>query len=795
MDVFSLKPGHMNSINIILMVILIVLVLVIIIFLTINGMGIGKLTNDASSGTNLGTIRPNKPSIIEPNVGFNAENIAQSKLILLQDTSIGAVGSNRMLNNSTGTTFLDFHGARNVLSRMNTTYPNDIDNIKMQDIISSKLNNENDGNGNGGGSGGGGGEDDTTEGGNDGDGGLPEAPEAEMLQLSLKSRQTKAQSVDGTIKISNWLNDGDVFYTLLELLTRGLLYVISEQRRLVKYNREKMAIISPKEQNKNQKLVRCIALSEVLIVRLHDNLSLFEDDKLPWGKNLGAFVVALPRFLSAYLLTYNAVYYSEASQVLRAIIQSPIEFLKSEMYSMYSLNFIMAYLLGEQYADFSDMSEIMSNDDYHSAIGMLNLKVESVKNKDGMHTDYSYLVGGSVRFDVLEGLTSDWIRAYTQMDNIFKLSNVNLPTDEWKIVRNIIQHPRIPYGIMGLSGVTNSLRQDLNKQSNYGIRVMPYISYLRYFTSKHSFAVRGVRAEQTLYRYNSKYNNLLPYWLHVRSVYTYNQTYSVKFPNFGFILPQSLTVSDDSPPPKLTVDPKNFIVNDIDELFTSSFDDFDNLKPSESNDRLKSRANIVLGKKTLDMSAVLQYKHYGLLWQTYKVENIPEYGTYTVNELLIVDSYLEVIRQIITIFNEDSNPLSFYGVIQDHSSVNVINYSKNLNKYTIESNSNARFETKFDLKNNRVTTVKLDTNNSDDLKKSPKLYMPMNPNTSTAIVFAYDEENSTIAIIDNDQVQVIASVSDAITIEMPSISFKHKNKLESRSFNNHPNVLQYNLKT
>lgn len=236
----------------------------------------------------------------------------------------------------------------------------------------------------------------------------------------------------------------------------------------------------------------------------------------------------------------------------------------------------------------------------------------------------------------------------------------------WNKCKEIIAHPSIGYSSMSIYGRNKNLDFITYKNSPYGIKVLPFGKYLRYFTEKYQFSAKGLTTWFAFYESDKTNYTQALHWTHYRNVHTVNSSEELKFPDPGFIC--------------------NAKVNSLIEL-----------KPN-SDELVKAF------KTTNAKSFVFKFMNYGILWQAYSIN---EFGDFTVCELIVIDSNTNNINISLLVINRSSEDLVYYSV---NGKCSIDEYRKTLSPFKISANSMKPFSTVFNLNENYVETQEKSVN-------------------------------------------------------------------------------------
>lgn len=397
----------------------------------------------------------------------------------------------------------------------------------------------------------------------------------------------------------------------------------------------------------------CIQIAEDFMVKYHDRLMDvgIEPKQPPWGTHWYEFSVSSTAMLAYYLLLPKPKLSTFASDLILTIIDNPIQSLGYNRAGVNAVYLTGPYLLAKYMND--DLVDVLDSFKYKYTFNYISKPIRRDKDADGMHIDMTFLFySGVVAYYYLETLDSYITNYY------YKLDSEITPTliDTWKQVLPILRHKTIDVAALGVTGRMNTLEIPIEPTSPYGIKVIPFQRYLRYFTKDYQFSVRGQVPWLCYYESDPTNYSQAMYWVQYRTVHTKNSSKSLKFPDAGFICDSSIT--------------------DLIEI--------------------KTTANRLGFKPTDAESFVLAYGRYGILWQKYIIS---KFGSQQVTELIVVDSILNVIT-IDVIIETTSETTVFYSSLDE---VSIEEYRTNLTPLPVDSNTH--YKTTFDLEKGTVKTI------------------------------------------------------------------------------------------
>lgn len=178
-------------------------------------------------------------------------------------------------------------------------------------------------------------------------------------------------------------------------------------------------------------------------------------------------------------------------------------------------------------------NEILKDSSYLRVLSFIKGQYNQVETgKPGLHRDESFINKyGMLDFSKLERLNSLECNYFYALDTLItenKLQNA------WQNVSNIIFHPSIPIYTPGFYGKPTSLSIP-NKPTTprYGIEILPFGRFIRYYTDKFQFNATCLLPNTTFNKNTSK--NDIYYQSFYRNVHTSNFDVNLKYPDVNFI--------------------------------------------------------------------------------------------------------------------------------------------------------------------------------------------------------------------------------------------------------------------
>lgn len=437
---------------------------------------------------------------------------------------------------------------------------------------------------------------------------------------------------------TDWNTNKSAFGKMCSMLTDGLAYVI--------HHGGLFGTAADREAVNNARLV--IAVTENFINRFQDKIDTVTKS---WGSGCVTPVCDITAVLAHYLLLEQSASMKDAVvDMILNLIKSPtmtLNVVASDRVQIVRLAapWIMAmYLKG-------DVETAEASSGYKTATDNVKIQVRHKKSDTGTHMDHSYHNGNRVDFDYLARLCDPKITFFYGFDG--KL--LNTPLSEWTVVKNIIMHPTVKCGNSGILGISNVLSCDANVSSEYGIKVMPFSGYIRYFTKDWQFSVRAQKEHLAFYVANDAVNDMAQYWVQYRNVHHAKILSAAKFPDVGFISKTSQ--------------------NALTKLSLPTGTDVKEFMPTK-----------------VSKSFVAAYKHFGVMYQEYEIS---EFGKFNVTELIVMNTTAQTVQVMVKITNNETVELTYYGA--------------KLVKNAIPASATKSFVTNMSMANGAVETKELTT--------------------------------------------------------------------------------------
>lgn len=406
---------------------------------------------------------------------------------------------------------------------------------------------------------------------------------------------------------TGWDTDEKTLSTMCKMLTEGLRYAHGVFKGR-----------SSLERARNARLV--LAVTENFIIRYKIKLGTKTKPLTgaPWGTDWKVFSIDSTCMLAHYLLLgESAALKREAVDLILSLIQSPINpFGTPTSERSIILRLVGPWILAKYLNGEGDAAADTA--DYKNAMDQAKVVVRHVNTEKGTHMDHSFFernLGAFYKY--LESMCDDKALYYYGFDT--KL--VQTPVAEWNAVKSILLHPTVKFGNVGLLGRTQQLKCDTYDESKYGIQVMPFSGYIRYFTKDRQFNARAQIKTLAYYESDKNVNNMGQYWVQYRNVHSSASTDEVKFPDIGFINKAAQTQRIVLPLLNENVDTQTYV-------------------PKNAK------------------SFVAAYKHFGVMYQEYEIE---EFGDFVVYELIVINARTKVVDVKLKIVNKEAAELNYCG--------------------------------------------------------------------------------------------------------------------------------------
>lgn len=357
---------------------------------------------------------------------------------------------------------------------------------------------------------------------------------------------------------------------------------------------------------------------EQFIERYDAEMRKLASSKKPfWGKDWFPFSITSTILLAYYLLLPLDSRLKQrqiAAKLILYIIPNPNQSLLYPRSNIYSIAMAGPWLVAHN--ELNTLPEARKNIAFLKTIDYLKFNIVENMKDEGLHRDMSYYAHNLIFSPgILLGIDSPLLQTIL----------VTSPSEDYRILfgkllrlKEILHHPTIPRTLLGCNNRSDSLLGLTSKSSPLGIKVLPISKFLRYYTERFYFAVRGQCHWLGFYESDIVHNANAQYWVQYRSrqsIFTPASTRSIH--NRGFIQKASTTKA------------KIFMPESTSQIYF----------PKSAK------------------SFVMQYKQYGLCYQEY---TIPEFGNYTVTELIRIDSNTEIIVLTVRIENRETEALYYY---------------------------------------------------------------------------------------------------------------------------------------
>lgn len=371
----------------------------------------------------------------------------------------------------------------------------------------------------------------------------------------------------------------------------------------------------------------------------------------PWGGNWYQFSITSTAMLAYYLLLpINGAARATAIRLIGTLIVNPKLSLGwardgSNMILMSGPWLLAKYLNGT-------LAAALESREYRDVVDSLSIKFTVDALANGLHLDYSYVAHNSI---VAPGYYTSMVSPLTLYFYKLDPQIVSSPERLYANIKRIIFHESIPIGPIGYCGRANDMHSRLSElEADHGIRVMPFARFLRMFTPKCQFAVRGMRMNLGCYEADQTTDNTAQYWIQYRNVHTAASSTKCVWPNFGFI-------HRADKPEQLVVLPSRATTTEI-------------YYPTEAR------------------SFVMRYDPYGVLWQRYRMEELAP--DVTITEYIIVEYARSVTVRVRVENRHASATYHYYGAEKSQ-----------LARFEIPPNATRAYKTTFSLTDDGVSSV------------------------------------------------------------------------------------------
>lgn len=442
----------------------------------------------------------------------------------------------------------------------------------------------------------------------------------------------------------DWNKDTSALSAMCDMLTKGLAYVI-------RHGGTCEAPAAGREAADNARLV--MAVTENFIIRFKSKLDSVVASPRPvppWGSEPVPFVCDSTAMLAHYLLLeQSASMRDEAVNLILALITSPTDVLGvATTDRLDTVRLVAPWIIATYLKDGAD--DAVKSAGYKTATNNAKVLVNHSKTAQGTHMDHSFYNGRRVDFEYLARLCDAKIKFYYGFDTNLGLAQT--PLLEWAAVKSVISHPTVKCGNVGLLSGAKTLSCDVNESSKYGIEVMPFCGYIRYFTKDRQFSVRAQNAHLAYYVADEKVSDMAQYWVQYRNIHDANSAATVKFPDIGFINKAAQSA--------------------LTQLKLATGSSVTEFMPKSAK------------------SFVAAFKHLGVMYQEYA---IAEFGQFVVSELIVMNTTTQSVTVTVRIVNSESTELNYYGA--------------GATKHAVPANSTKSFVTTMNMASGAVETKAL----------------------------------------------------------------------------------------
>lgn len=444
-----------------------------------------------------------------------------------------------------------------------------------------------------------------------------------------------------------WNKDTNALSAMCGMLIKGLSYVIRRGGLC-----ETPAAGREPEDTTTARLV--LAVTENFIIRFKSKLESLANPRPvpPWGSEPVPFVCDTAAMLAHYLLLeQGASMRDEAVDLICTLIKTPTDVLGvTTTDRLDTVRLVAPWLVAMYIKDNADSA--VKSIGFDTATKNAKVSVGHAISAQGTHMDHSFYNGQRVDYGYLARLCDAKIKFYYGFDT--KLGLAPTPLLEWAAVKSVILHPTVKCGNVGLLSGAKTLSCDANESSKYGIEVMPFSGYIRYFTKERQFSVRAQKKHLAYYVADKTMNDMAQYWVQYRNLHDEKSAATVKFPDVGFI-----NKSAQSALTKMTLATDTAVT----EYMPKSAKSF-----------------------------VAAYKHLGVMYQEYE---ITEFGKFVVSELIVMNKTTQSVTVNVQIANKESAELTYYGA--------------SATKHAVPANGTKSFVTTMNMTSGVVETKALTT--------------------------------------------------------------------------------------
>lgn len=433
--------------------------------------------------------------------------------------------------------------------------------------------------------------------------------------------------------VDNWDSDTAQLSTIGQKLTVALRYVIGHPN--------------------DEKSKKIMAIYEDWVTRFKKKM----DDVggyskvIPWGTNWYQFCVVVPLTFTMYLVIPNATQKDFVANLSKLIVTAPNVALTHDRDGANIVYLSGSYLMWNWHL--GSLKSALADPIYANTVNFMELNPLTTKYGDGRHLDGSFITHTNAT------LTSYLISLDVDLTWYIYYCDPRLQSgmDRISETKKLMLHKSIPTATLGMYGRSNNLTYPTYAKSTNGIKVMPQIAYIRYFTDKYSFNMRAQLKDLAFYESDKTNDTQGQHWVQYRNVHTANTSPELQFPEPGFICKNSQT---------------NYI-----RIATTT-----------------STTTTFTPKSGKGYSFV--YNNVGYVYNYYK---ITQFGEYAVLETIVVTT--KSITITIQIENSEKEVLNYFSVDKETP---IDDYRKSLVKFPIDPSTTKIFQTVFDLNKGTVIT-------------------------------------------------------------------------------------------
>lgn len=331
------------------------------------------------------------------------------------------------------------------------------------------------------------------------------------------------------------------------------------------------------------------------------------------------FGIYVTRMLALYLLAPYIMHRRRAANEILLIINNPKTALNVERTGWDTVYLTGPFILAKYNTNPSELSDIRKSSEYNYVKDLISNTVR-VAGRPGIHMDCGIFDSGNVPACDRLPMIIRFVGYYFKLDLAL---NITKPiSDIWKMLKLLMMHSKVGFSNLGAYGIKSDYQMLLDPSSVYGIKVIPSMRYMRYFTQYTQFSIRFQDRDIAFYESDHLSNTQAQYWVQGRRIFSNISSPNLNYPEFGLCYP-STNNERLALPPDPTSERKAFT-----SLNSSSF--------------------------------VIAYAEFGVAFQKY---NIAEFGdAVDFTERVIINVNASTIHIIFQIHNKSDVEYTFNGV-------------------------------------------------------------------------------------------------------------------------------------